>query len=203
MTDKTAPARKWKRPSRRAAARVGSRHVGSCLPPSWCVYGIIDPRTNDLFYIGQTDAFARRKAEHLEGTDQISGLVIRQIIEAGFLPHFVGLERHDREETALRAEVFWIELLLSRGIELVNAQAFDGFLDRQSKRQSETQKLADMQQLRALANGRTATRTRPKPTKPPSAKAPPAKPSSAKASSGTTTQATPKSRQRLPAADRP
>lgn len=198
MTEKAAPARKWKRPSRRGVARVGSRHVGSCLPPSWCVYGIIDPRTNALFYIGQTGAFARRKSEHLEGTDQISGLVIRQIIEAGFLPHFVGLERHDTEETALRAEIFWIELLLSRGIELVNAQAFDGFLDRQSKRRSETQKLADMQQLRALANGRTATRTRPKPTKPP-----PTKPSSDKTSSGTTIQATPKSRRCPPAAGRP
>jgi predicted GIY-YIG superfamily endonuclease len=169
------------------------------------VYGIIDPRTNALFYIGQTGAFARRKAEHLEGTDQISGLVIRQIMEAGFLPHFVGLERHDTEETALRAEIFWIELLLSRGIELVNAQAFDGFLDRQSKRQSETQKLADMQQLRALANGRTLTRSRPKPTKPISAKASSPKPSSARASAGTKIQASPKSRPRPrpPAAGRP
>jgi len=193
MTDKAAPAHKWKRPSRRAAARVGSRPA-----PSWWVYGIIDPRTNALFYIGQTGCYSRRRSEHLEGTDQISGLVIRQIIEAGFLPHFVGLECHDREESALRAEIFWIELLLSRGVALVNSQAFDGFLDRRSKRQSETQKLTDMQQLRALANGRTATRTRPKPTKPISARASSGKPSAAK-----TIQTTPKSRPRPSAAGRP
>jgi len=198
MTDKAVPAHKWKRPSRRAAARGRSRPA-----PSWWVYAIIDPRTNALFYIGQTGCFSRRRSEHLEGTDQISGLVIRQIIEAGFLPHFVVLERHDNEETALRAEIFWIELLLSRGVALVNSQAFDGFLDRQSKRQSETQKLTDMQQLRALANGRTATRTRPKPTKPISARASSGKPSAAKPSAAKTIQTTPKSRPRPSAAGRP
>jgi len=155
MTTKRTPPQKYEPTPKRVARDRRSGYM-----PNWAVYGIIDPRTDALFYIGQTRSFARRKAEHLEGTDQISGLVIRQIVEAGFLPHFVVLERHTNEETALRAEIFWIETLLGRGIDLVNSQAFDGFLDRQSKRQTETQKLAKMQRLRALANGRTAKRTR-------------------------------------------
>ena len=73
------------------------------------------------------------------------------------------LEDHDDEETALRAEIFWIETLLARGIDLVNSQAFTGFWDRTAKRKKETRKLDSMRQLRAIANGRTAKRTRPKP----------------------------------------
>lgn len=133
---------------------------------SWLVYGIIDPRSDALFYIGQTRCFARRRSEHLEGTDQISGLVIRQIQEAGFLPHFLVLERHDNEETALRAEIYWIETLLARGIELTNAQAFEGFNDRKNKRRTEQKKLSDMQRLRSVANGRTSKRTATKRTAP-------------------------------------
>jgi hypothetical protein len=159
MTTKSPPP-KWSRTPRRA-----STPAKPVVRKTWCVYGIIDPRTDGLFYIGQTRSFARRKAEHLEGTDQISGLVIGQILAAGFLPHFVVLERHGNEETALRAEIFGIEMLLGRGVELVNSQAFDGYLDRTAKRAAETRKLADMQRLRALAHGRTARRTRPRPGK--------------------------------------
>ena len=73
---------------------------------------------------------ARRCKQHLKGTDQISGLVIRQIKANGFVPLFVVLEEHDEETTALRAEIFWIETLLARGIDLVNSQAFTGYWDR-------------------------------------------------------------------------
>ena len=126
---------------------------------SFTVYAIIDPRSQRPFYVGETGAFALRCRQHLEGTDQISGLVIRQIQENGFVPHFVVLETHANEETALRAEIVWIELMLARGIDLLNSQAFTGYLDRKTKRRSETTRLRRMQRLRALANGRTAERT--------------------------------------------
>ncbi len=126
---------------------------------SYMVYAIIDPRSQRPFYVGETGAFDLRSRQHLEGTDQISGLVIRQIQENGFVPHFVVLEVHDNEETALRAEIVWIELMLGRGIDLLNSQAFTGYLDRKAKRHSETTRLRRMQRLRALANGRMAERT--------------------------------------------
>jgi predicted GIY-YIG superfamily endonuclease len=171
MSAPSKPPRRSRSPSRRA----NTKHPGSVptsprrltrAAKSWSVYAIIDPRTDALFYVGQTSAFARRKAQHLEGTDQVSGLVISQIIAAGFLPHFVILETHDDEETALRAEIFWIETLLARGVALTNSQAFDGYDDRTAKRAAETRKLARMQQLRAVANGRTAKRTRLIPSAP-------------------------------------
>ncbi len=126
---------------------------------SYAVYAIIDPRSQRPFYVGETGAFDIRCRQHLDGTDQISGLVIRQIQENGFVPHFVVLEAHANEETALRAEIFWIELMLGRGIALLNSQAFTGYMDRKAKRRSETTRLRRMQRLRAIANGRTAERT--------------------------------------------
>jgi hypothetical protein len=49
--------------------------------------------------------------------------------------------------------------MLGRGVDLLNSQAFTGYLDRKAKRHSETTRLRRMQRLRALANGRTAERT--------------------------------------------
>jgi len=132
---------------------------------TYTVYAIIDPRSQRPFYIGETKSLQRRTKQHMDGTDQISGLIVRQIKENGFVPHIVVLETHDDEETALRAEIFWIELMLARGIDLTNSQAFTGYWDRTAKRAKETRKLAHMKQLRKVANGRTAKRTRPKRTK--------------------------------------
>ncbi|MEO0731140.1 MAG: GIY-YIG nuclease family protein, partial [Pseudomonadota bacterium] len=70
---------------------------------TYAVYAIIDPRDQKPFYVGETKSFARRCKQHLKGTDQISGLVIRQIKANGFVPLFVVLEEHDEETTALRA----------------------------------------------------------------------------------------------------
>lgn len=130
---------------------------------TYCIYAIINPIDNKPFYIGETGHFARRKAQHLKGTDQISGLLVRQIKANGFVPLFTILEEHDEEETALRAEIFWIETLLARGVELVNSQAFTGWIDRKAKRNVETRKAERMEALRQVANGRKAKRTRPKP----------------------------------------
>ena len=125
---------------------------------SWCVYAIVDPRVDAIFYIGQTRSFPHRRAQHLAGTDQMSGVIIGQILEAGFLPHFCVLERHVSEDAALRAEIFWIELLMARGFALANCQAFAKPGDRKAKRKAETSRLADMQRLRAVANGRPTKR---------------------------------------------
>jgi len=133
---------------------------------SYVVYAIIDPRSQRPFYVGETKSLRRRTQQHLDGTDQISGLIVRQIKENGFVPHIVVLEAHDDEETALRAEIFWIETFIARGVDLTNSQAFTGYWDRTAKRAKETRKLAQMKQLRKVANGRTAKRTRPKRTKP-------------------------------------
>jgi predicted GIY-YIG superfamily endonuclease len=43
------------------------------------VYGIVDPRTKKLFYIGQTSEFALRCRQHEEGGQTIAGLVLQEI----------------------------------------------------------------------------------------------------------------------------
>jgi len=75
------------------------------------VYGIIDPRSDEIFYVGETGNFERRRRDHLAGTDQLSGVVVKQIRANGFVPLFVVLERCADEEAALRTEIFWIETL--------------------------------------------------------------------------------------------
>lgn len=128
-----------------------------------CVYAIVDPRSDRIFYVGQTRDLARRRAEHLAGTDSLSGLVVRQIRENGFVPLVVRLEDCADETAALMAEIFWIELMKARGIELANAQAFGGYVERGRARRNSRRDLSTMQAARiaAIANGKPARDTAP------------------------------------------
>ena len=128
---------------------------------SFCVYAIIDPRSDAIFYVGQTRHLARRRAEHLEGTDSLSGLHIRQIKENGFVPLFVRLETCQDETAALMAEIFWIECFKSRGSQLANAQAFAGYVVRGAERKKRSRDLSEMKQakLKAIANGKPSRET--------------------------------------------
>jgi predicted GIY-YIG superfamily endonuclease len=128
---------------------------------SHCVYAIVDPRTDRIFYVGQTRNLVRRRAEHLEGTDTLSGLQVRQIKENGFVPLFVRLEDCPDETAALMAEIFWIELMKARGAALSNAQAFAGYVARGRERGKRTRDLATMQRakLEAIADGKPARET--------------------------------------------
>lgn len=128
---------------------------------SYCIYAIVDPRSDRIFYVGHTRNLARRRAEHLEGTDTLSGLQVRQIKENGFVPLIVKLEDCKDETSALMAEVFWIELLKGRGNKLSNAQAFGGYGERGRERARRTRDLSSMKdaKLKAIANGKPARDT--------------------------------------------
>jgi len=129
---------------------------------TYVIYGIIDPRSKAIFYIGETENFKKRCEQHLEGSDQLSGLMIKQIKKNGFIPQFTILEECPSEEAALMAEIAWIEFIKSRGGKLSNSQAFNGHADRQAERRALTKSLEGMQRpkyggkrLRHIANGRT------------------------------------------------
>lgn len=133
-----------------------------------CVYALIDPRSDLIFYIGQTSDLARRRAEHMEGSDQISGVLVRQIKLAGFLPLILVLERAATMTAALSAEIFWIELMTSRGADLLNAQSIGGYRARKSKRRALETDLAamagvkaDTAALQAIANVRPPRHGKP------------------------------------------
>lgn len=100
----------------------------------YVIYGMIDPRTDAVFYIGQSSDFAARKAAHLEGSDQLSGFAVKQMKLNGFVPLFVVLERVKTKGEALSAEIFWIELMKARGAELLNAQGVGGYVERGRRR---------------------------------------------------------------------
>ena len=133
----------------------------------FAVYAIVDPRSDQIFYVGQTSNFEARKRQHIEGTDQLSGLVVRQMKLNGFVPLFVVLERCRSEAQSLSSEIFWIELLRARATKLVNAQAVGGYRDRKSKRDHLSATLDEMAgakgrgtKLRDIANGRSVRRNR-------------------------------------------
>ena len=128
---------------------------------SHVIYAIIDPRCDQVFYIGQTSSYAKRCAQHLEGRDSFSGLTIRQIGKNGFVPLFIRLERCANKSSALMAEIFWIELFRTRATKLTNAQSYSGYVERARERKRNEQTLACMNHskafdsgLEAIANGR-------------------------------------------------
>lgn len=138
----------------------------------YVVYGIIDPRTEAVFYVGQSSDFATRRAAHVEGSDQLSGYAVKQMKLNGFMPLFVILERMTTKAAALSAEIFWIEVMKARGAELLNAQGVGGYVQRGRLRRNFADALLSMQAamsvnpaecmtatLEDIANGRSV-RTR-------------------------------------------
>lgn len=127
---------------------------------TYCIYAIIDPRNDGIFYIGQTSNFAARKAQHMEGTDQLSGYVVQQMKLNGYVPLFTALERTKTKAEALAGEIFWIEMFRVRGAELLNSQAVGGFVGRARKRNELSSGLERMANARNvsledIANGRS------------------------------------------------
>jgi hypothetical protein len=120
------------------------------------VYGIADPISGRVFYVGQSSSLKRRCRQHgEEGADTVCALMVQDIRAAGQEPVFLVLEECATRRRALMAEVFWIDLFLSRGTALANAQAFDGYAAR-ARRKHELAGAQDEGRigLEALANGR-------------------------------------------------
>jgi len=89
------------------------------------IYGLIDPRTSQLRYVGQTTRNPRtRLAAHLQtarkNTSSYVGAWARGVLDAGFAPDMVVIEVHAHQEGANEAECFWIEYFRAVGCRLVN-----------------------------------------------------------------------------------
>jgi predicted GIY-YIG superfamily endonuclease len=125
----------------------------------YVVYGIIDPRTDAVFYIGQSSDFAARKAAHIEGSDQISGYTVKQMKLNGFVPLFLIFESMATKAEALSAEIFWIELMKARGAKLLNAQGIGGYVARGRLRRTFAGALKAMQAAKAAGGTSRTTAT--------------------------------------------
>lgn len=104
------------------------------------VYAIVDPRDEEIFYIGRTSELRRRKREH--GRRSPAGVRIAELRSNGLAPIFVVLERCPSLEASMRAEILWMEMLHARGARLVNGQFCEQTADSALKR------------LEYLSNGR-------------------------------------------------
>ena len=120
---------------------------------------MIDPRSDAVFYIGQSSDFAARKAAHLEGSDQLSGCAVKLMRLNGFVPLFVILERMATKAEALSAEIFWIEIMKARGAELLNAQGVGGYVERGRLRRKFSVALAAMMAVKADSGGERTVAT--------------------------------------------
>ncbi|WP_145187266.1 viroplasmin family protein [Pseudomonas sp. URMO17WK12:I11] len=89
----------------------------------YVAYLIIDPVTEEPFYVGQTGDFESRQQGHLGKANhdcKRAAAKIAQILDAGMTPIFKVVETCDSEEDSLEAESRWIEHCTSRGITVWN-----------------------------------------------------------------------------------
>lgn len=130
--------------------------------PKHCVYVLADPDTGDVFYVGETNNFERRKGQHLEGSDQLSGYKVKLLKAEGKLPVVQVIEHCHSDEAALMAEISWIRHFMQIGAPLLNSQSFDSPRDRQAAHKGMQSVLNQVtggkygpEGLRHVANGRT------------------------------------------------
>lgn len=85
------------------------------------IYGLINPLTNKIFYIGQTNNLARRMSEHLlDDSGSYKSLVIQQLRELNLVFSIIILQEVDESIVDI-AETNWINVCLTAGIELTNS----------------------------------------------------------------------------------
>ncbi|HBO5740675.1 TPA: viroplasmin family protein [Pseudomonas aeruginosa] len=89
----------------------------------YVVYLIIDPVTEEPFYVGQTGDFEGRQRGHLRKANhdcKRAAAKIAQILDDGMTPAFKVVETCESKEASLEAETRWIEHCTARGITVWN-----------------------------------------------------------------------------------
>lgn len=90
---------------------------------SYAIYVLTDSRDGRPYYIGVSQDWQRRHAEHCEHPRRTRVSKRNQaIIAAGLLPQISVVEVVESKIEALIAEVFWIETYLMRGSVLLNRE---------------------------------------------------------------------------------
>lgn len=95
------------------------------------VYLIIDPETDEPFYVGETNDFERRKIAHLRSAQRQADLPaakrskraaakMAEILATGREPAFKAVEFYESKESALTAESAWVKRCAERGFRVWN-----------------------------------------------------------------------------------
>lgn len=94
----------------------------------WCIYGLTDPVTNEIKYIGKTDELQRRYKDHISkptstgrerGTPGMKNKWIKSLYKRGLLPGLVILEWTTASKAKDR-ERRLVEMYMVRGNKLAN-----------------------------------------------------------------------------------
>lgn len=106
------------------------------------IYALIDPRTEQPYYVGKTTQAVRREQQHLETKPTVATLLL---LNEGVQPRFTILQRYSFDTDLDMMESAWISRFRDRGIELVNERYhaarfvndetdFEAYLEVQGKR---------------------------------------------------------------------
>ena len=104
----------------------------SSMPQTYTIYGLIDPRTSEIYYVGQTGRkLIERTDEHFfEAADTLVAKRNRAILKLGLVPGILKLDEAADARAAFHAELYWIHALTLRGTRLLNREAQPWFYER-------------------------------------------------------------------------
>jgi len=88
------------------------------------VYELIDPRTNEIRYVGITTRLEVRFTQHLNGINDINEhktAWIQELKEQGLQPQMRIIETVDSREKARERERYWVRHYLDQNIQLTNS----------------------------------------------------------------------------------
>ena len=85
------------------------------------IYGLVDTRNNNIFYVGSTQKPEERKRKYINqgGTRLAARILIREIKKSGVEHEFIILDECDKELRDER-ESFWIQKCKNDGNTLLN-----------------------------------------------------------------------------------
>ncbi len=88
------------------------------------IYGLVDPRTSAVAYVGITDNVYARFKQHLNCTDSNvrKNEWMRQLFSIGLIPIWKLIETVDTLAQARDREKYWIIYYLEKGIDLYNRE---------------------------------------------------------------------------------
>jgi hypothetical protein len=91
----------------------------------YLIYGLIDPRNHELYYVGKTRRVLHdRMDEHFfDAADTLVAKKNRAILASGGLPQILKLDTAVDEATAFHKELAWIHTFAGQGRELKNREA--------------------------------------------------------------------------------
>lgn len=85
------------------------------------IYGLVDPRTRGVRYVGQTVSPEQRYSQHVSSTENTpKGVWIQELRSVGLKPDFIILDTTESEDQVNYLETWWILLGRRQGWELTN-----------------------------------------------------------------------------------